>query len=85
MYESFASKTPFVTTDVGNVIDYEKYLKIVGSPAEMAAAANKLLDNETERKTLAEDAYSVWQSSNVMEDLAGEYEKLFTDLYEART
>jgi len=85
MYESFASKTPFITTDVGNVSDYKDYLKIADTPDDMAAIANSLLNNKGERYTLAERAFELWKENYVIEDIIGEYEALFKMLNRERT
>lgn len=80
MYESFASKTPFVSRDVGNVSDYSDYVKIIKTPGEMAEAANHLLDNPNEREKISEKAFNFWQDGRVVEDIADQYEKLLEEL-----
>jgi glycosyltransferase involved in cell wall biosynthesis len=80
MYESFASKTPFITTDVGNVKDHRDCLKIAGSPEEMAEIANSLLDNEKERDELADRAFDAWRKSHTWEIISGSYELMFKSL-----
>jgi len=80
MYEAFASKTPFVTTDVGNVKDHENVLKIVKTPLEMANTATKLLNNEEERKGLAKKAYRCWQEHHTWAYITSQYENLLNDL-----
>ena len=81
MYESFAARTPFVTTDVGNVSDHKEYLRIVRTPNEMAEAANHLLDNRRGRETMAESAFRLWQEGYVIEEITDQYEQLFNRLH----
>ncbi len=80
MYESFASKTPFITTEVGNVKDHKEYLKIVKTPKEMALVANKLLDNDAARKELANKAFLLWENGHTWNKITDLYEKLFKEL-----
>ncbi|MBM3887080.1 glycosyltransferase family 4 protein [Candidatus Dependentiae bacterium] len=80
MYEAFASKTPFVTTEVGNVKDHESVLKIVKTPLEMANTANKLLNNEGEGEGLAKKAYRLWQEHHTWERIVEQYETMFLAL-----
>ncbi len=76
MYESFASKTPFLTTEVGNVKDHDGYLKIVRSPEEMARVANKLLDHPEEGEAMAEHAFALWLERHTWDRIADQYEDL---------
>ncbi len=83
MYESFASRTPFITTDVGNVKDHKEYLQIVASPEEMAAHANALLDDMNLRHALADRAYTLWKEHHTWDAVALRYEELFNQLHDA--
>jgi len=85
MYESFASKTPFITTDVGNVRDHGEVIKIVKTPDEMARVGNDLLDNDIRRKGIAEEAYELWQSHHTWERIAVEYEDMFKKIVYGRS
>jgi glycosyltransferase involved in cell wall biosynthesis len=80
MYESFASKTAFISTPAGNVRDHIDVVKVVASPKEMAAAANRLLDDEDERSCITEDAHRLWKSNHTWEHITGKYEELFSSL-----
>lgn len=80
MYESFAAKTPFITTLVGNTSDHSEYLKLVRTPREMAEAANKLLDHPEDRTLMAERAYVFWQEYHTWAKIADRYETLFSSL-----
>jgi len=80
MYESFASKTLFISTPVGNVPDYEGIVKIVRTEKEMASVANNLLDDELRRFKITENAYNEWLNKYTWDKIVKEYEKLFNDL-----
>jgi glycosyltransferase involved in cell wall biosynthesis len=79
LYESFASKTPFISTGVGNIPDYKDYVKIIKSPEEMVQEANRLLDNEGERQAMAEKAFNLWRESYTWDKIAEQYEKQLKD------
>ncbi len=83
MYESFASRTAFVTTDVGNVRDHDEYLKIVRSPDEAADRANALLDLPEYRRELTEGAFALWRRNHTWDIVGGKYDELLQEL--ART
>ena len=54
MFESFSSRTLFITRGVGNTEEYKRYNVIVNSPAEMAAAIERgLNDEEFYRRTVS--------------------------------
>ncbi len=78
LYESFASKTPFITTDVGNVKDYRDYIKIIKSPSEMAKVANDLLNDETIRHDMAERAFQLWRKNYTWDKIVDLYERILT-------
>lgn len=80
MYESFASKTPFITTEVGNVKDHAEALVIAHTPEEMAKKANDLFDNEPKRQSLGERGFEIWQRNHTWEKIVDQYENLFKNL-----
>jgi glycosyltransferase involved in cell wall biosynthesis len=80
LYESFASKTVFVSTPVGNVPDYQDYVKIVRSPEEMANSVNWLLDHESERLEMVNRSFILWQENHTWDKIADEYNNLLTNL-----
>jgi len=80
MYESFASKTLFISTEVGNVGDYVGYVKIVNTSDQMAAAADYFLDNPREEKDYTEKAFKLWEEQYTWAKIADSYEKLFNEL-----
>ncbi len=80
MYESFASKTVFITRDVGNVSDYRKYIKIVSSSGEMANIADYLLEDKNKRNLLIENAFNLWKENFTWEKIVEKYESLFLSL-----
>jgi len=85
MYESFASKTPFISTNVGNTSDYNDYLRLVKTPSEMAEAVNYLLDHPGEREALSKKAYDLWEREYAVEDIVKQYETLFKRLNDERS
>jgi glycosyltransferase involved in cell wall biosynthesis/predicted SAM-dependent methyltransferase len=80
--EAKASRTPFVTTDVGNVREWKG--GIVCAPEKMAYYAATLLDNEPMRKTLAEEGFSEWKDKLTWESVADRYEQLYLSLKNAK-
>ncbi|MDI6820690.1 MAG: glycosyltransferase family 4 protein [Patescibacteria group bacterium] len=77
MYESFASKTIFITTNVGNISDYIGYLKIVSSPSEMSNVVNIFLNDREKREKLTEKAFRLWKEKYTWQKITELYEKLF--------
>jgi glycosyltransferase involved in cell wall biosynthesis len=84
MYESFASKTPFITTDVGNVKDHVDFLSIIKTPQEMATVANNLLDNELERVGMANKAFKLWNEKHTWNKIIDQYDEMFKSLFTDR-
>jgi glycosyltransferase involved in cell wall biosynthesis len=82
MYEAFASHTPFLTTPVGNVSDHADVVKIVRTPEEMRDAGKSLLRDDAERRRLAGQAFQLWQARHTWEQIAAQYESLYTALVE---
>lgn len=80
--EAKASRTPFVTTDVGNVREWKG--GIVCTPEKMAYYAGALLDNESMRKNLAEEGWNEWKQKLTWESVAERYEQLYLSLQKAR-
>ena len=80
MYESFASHTPFITRNVGNVSDHAEFLKIVKTPEEMAAMANNFLNHPHERAVFADSAFHFWLKHHTWAHIAKQYEELFGEL-----
>lgn len=78
MYESFASKTPFITRPVGNVQDHATDLKIVTTSEEMARVANAILDDAQTKEAIADRAHATWEKSHQWSSIAQAY----NDLYE---
>jgi L-malate glycosyltransferase len=76
MYESFASRTAFITTPAGNVADHKEVVKIIRSPEEMASVANALLNAPSQLESLTDKAQALWQYSHTWEKITEQYEKL---------
>lgn len=80
MYEAFASRTPFITKNVGNVSEHAPYLKIVNTPFDMAYAANQLLDNSLLKEELAEKAFNLWNNGYTWDIIADKYNQLINNI-----
>lgn len=80
--EAKASKTPFVSTDCGNVKEWKG--GIICKPEEMAENANKILDDESLRKRLAEEGYREWKEKLTWEAVVDKYEDLYVRLHHAK-
>lgn len=74
MPESLAAKTPFITTDVGNVRENSPPVQIVTGVQEMAKVMNRLLDGEAERERLGEEGFELWQEKYTWEKIINQYE-----------
>ncbi len=83
LYESFASRLPVVSTPVGNVPDHRDVVALVESPAEMAAAADALLENRTRRAEIAERGWQLWRDRHTWESIAIRYEREYERLLSA--
>ena len=73
-----ASKTPFISTDCGNVNELKG--GIVCNGMKYPININKLLDNESLRKQLAYEGYKEWKEKYTWEPVTDKYEE-FTSNY----
>jgi len=94
LFECMASKTPFLTTDVGNAkeiiqwCDGGKLLPTnksengysIAKINESAKILEKLWFNEKERNIMVEKAFKVWKQKFTWEKIALNYEKLYRSL-----
>lgn len=80
--EAKASKTPFVSTDVGNVKEWKG--GIVCDEKEIASKVNQLLNNYEKRLALAEEGYKEWKEKLTLSAIIDQYENLFVGLYEQK-
>ncbi len=94
LFEAAASKTPFISADVGNareIADWThsgKILPVHSRPngivaakaADMAGAIEELLGNSATRATLAEAGYNAWKHRFTWDHIAGQYEQLYRKL-----
>ncbi|HHT9107002.1 MAG TPA: glycosyltransferase [Candidatus Wunengus sp. YC64] len=76
--EAKASKTPFVSTDCGNVREWKG--GIVCAPEDMAIHANNILDNESLRIQLVNEGYREWKEKLTWESIVDKYEELYLRL-----
>ena len=76
--EAKASKTPYVSTDCGNVREWKG--GIVCTPDEMSMNANRILDDENLRKQFAEAGWREWKDKLTWESVVDKYEELYLRL-----
>jgi len=76
--EAKASRTPFVSTDCGNVREWKG--GVVCAPEKMALYANRILDDELVRKALAEEGWKEWKEKLTWESVVDRYEELYSRL-----
>ncbi len=77
--EAKASRTPFISTDCGNVREWQG--GVVCSPEKMAFYANGILDDETIHASLAESGYREWKEKLTWESVVDRYEQLYLKLH----
>lgn len=80
--EAKASKTPFVSTDCGNIKELNG--GIVCDAPEMAGNVNRLLDDERSRANLANEGFKEWISKYTWDSIIDRYERLFLLLHNAK-
>ncbi|HRZ85592.1 MAG TPA: glycosyltransferase family 4 protein [Candidatus Paceibacterota bacterium] len=76
MFESFASKTLFITKDVGNTKEYEEYNHIVNSPSEMANAIKYYIYHNQDYNIKIMKAFELYKKNHTYNKLYNEYKKL---------
>lgn len=76
--EANASKTPFVTTDCGNVREMRG--GVVCEDRQLYVQANRLLDDAALRRRLAEEGFADWQAKRTLEKVIDGYEALYCRL-----
>jgi glycosyltransferase involved in cell wall biosynthesis len=76
--EAKASRTPFVSTDCGNVREWKG--GIVCTPGEMASNVNKILDDKALHDKLAEEGWREWKEKLTWESVVDKYEELYLRL-----
>ncbi|HEG43174.1 MAG TPA: glycosyltransferase [Phycisphaerales bacterium] len=81
--EAKASRTPFVSTDCGNVREWTG--GIVCTPEKIAQYANRLLDDDSIRRTLAEEGFKEWKEKLTWKAVVDRYEDLYLKLYNAKS
>jgi glycosyltransferase involved in cell wall biosynthesis len=76
--EAKASRTPFVSTNCGNVSEWKG--GIVCAPEDMARIANHLLNNEQLRQQLVDEGWQEWKATQTWEAIVDQYERLYLGL-----
>jgi glycosyltransferase involved in cell wall biosynthesis len=80
MFESFASRTLFVTTDCGNVKDYRDVVCIVQREAEAVEIVRDYCAHPAQYDERIERGYRLFQRSLNWEAIARQYETLYSKL-----
>lgn len=81
--EAKASRTPFVSTDCGNVKEWKG--GFVCAPEEMAEKANRVLNDSALHKQLAEEGWVEWKEKLTWETIVDKYEDLYWRLHYKKT
>lgn len=82
--EAMAAHTPVIATNKGGVVSIIKngvngFLISPRSPREIAETVNRVLDNDTLRKKVAEEAYKTVVNKFTWKKIADEYEKIYKE------
>jgi glycosyltransferase involved in cell wall biosynthesis len=80
MFESFASKTLFVTTDCGNVSDYSDIVCIVRNEKEAVDVIHDFIGNRAKYQARIEKGYSLFLEKLNWRAIAKQYEELYASL-----
>ncbi|HUL44613.1 MAG TPA: glycosyltransferase family 4 protein [Bacteroidota bacterium] len=80
MFESFASKTLFVTTDCGNVKDYEDIVCIVKDEHEARRVIEDFMKHPDHYDGRIEKGYRLFRERLHWKAISREYEKLYRDI-----
>lgn len=80
--EAKASRTPFVSTDCGNVKEWKG--GIVCEAHDMAFYANRILDDENLRKRLAEEGWKEWKERLTWSAVVDQWEELMLRLHQKK-
>jgi L-malate glycosyltransferase len=80
MFEAFASKTLFVTTDCGNVRDYGDIVCIVESADEATAIIREYTERPGRFAERIERGYAAFRERLNWESIARHYEELYISL-----
>lgn len=80
--EAKASRTPFISTNCGNVHEWSG--GVICEPDAIAATANRLLDSPAERRALAEAGHREWHERFTWDSIVDQYEDLFLRLRDAK-
>ena len=81
--EAMASRTPFISTDCGNVEELPGGV-VVYSLAEMVEQMQKFSEKGSDWQRLANEGQRAWEQKYHWERIVDEYENLYLGLYEKR-
>lgn len=77
IFEAMASKTPFISTNCGNVEDFKAYGALIQTADEMANEMNHWLDDTAQREKTGEAAYQNWLKNFTWKKITDQYEQLY--------
>jgi glycosyltransferase involved in cell wall biosynthesis len=79
IFEAMASKTPWLSTAVGNVHELEGGI-IVKSMEDMAAKMKQVLNESSLHELLAKSGYDAWRAKYTLERVTNLYEDLYSQV-----
>lgn len=82
MFESFASKTLFVSTNCGNVADYRDIVCLVENEAEAVSVAKNYIKDKSSFQERLDRGYQLFQRSLNWTAVSKQYEQLYIKLLE---
>lgn len=82
MFESFASKTLFVTTNCGNISDYSDIVCLVENEAEAVSVVKNYLVDKQHYQERLEKGYHLFRTSLNWKVVSQQYEQLYLRLLE---
>ncbi|MBI5820924.1 MAG: glycosyltransferase [Verrucomicrobia bacterium] len=80
--EAKASRTPFISTDCGNVREWKG--GIVCAPEEMASHANRLLGDKSEHDRLATEGWQEWKERLTWDAVVDQWEEFYLRMHRAK-
>jgi len=79
IFEAMASRTAWISTNVGNISELPGGLTI-GTVREMAEAVRRLLSDDELRESIAETGYRQWKTRFTLAGMVDRYERLYRGL-----
>jgi len=80
MFESFASKTLFITKSVGNTPEYHEYVQLVKDPKQMAFYINSFCDGDAMLSKKVTKSFEKYKQDHTYKILYEKYKKIIEEL-----